>query len=345
MRCYLPFAIGYRAVLAAAVVAVSGIAPAAAQDFYAGKTVTVVVGTDAGGGYDIYARAIARHLGRHIAGKPTVIVQNMPGAGSAKAAEFMYALAPKDGTTIGLIFPGMVVEPLLQPGKFRFDPTKFEYLGSADSGTRLCVTHRSSKIKSMDDAMKIPSTFGGSAPGSSTTDYAQMLINLAGAKMRVVNGYKSSIDTVLAMERGEVDGICGYDSSSFKSQKPEWYNTSEAHMIQQAGLEPNAELLKIGVPSIWDTIKGENRKIAEVVIAQQEFHRPFLAPPGVAAGPLGTLRKAFMATLADGDFLVDATKMKLSITPKDGEAVALLVKQMFASPPELVEKVNRALKP
>ncbi len=322
-----------------------GAIPAAAQDFYAGKTLTIVVGTDAGGGYDIYARAIARHLGKQIAGKPTVIVQNMPGAGSAKAAEFMYTLAPKEGTTIGLIFPGMVVEPLLQPGKFRFDPTKFEYLGSADSGTRLCVTHKSSKIKSMDDAMKIPSTFGGSAPGSSTTDYAQMLINLAGAKMRVVNGYKSSIDTVLAMERGEVDGICGYDSSSFKSQKPEWYNTPEAHMIQQAGLAPNEELLKLGVPSIWDHIKGENRTIAEVVIAQQEFHRPFLAPPGVVPAQLAILRKAFMATLVDKEFLADATKMKLSITPKDAETVTALVKKMFASPPDLVAKVNKALKP
>ena len=136
-------------------------AGASAQDFYAGKTLTVVVGTDAGGGYDIYARTIARHLGKQMPGKPTVIVQNMPGAGSAKAAEFMYNLAPKDGTTIGLIFPGMVVEPLLQPGKFRFDPTKYEYLGSADSGIRLCVTHKSSKIKSFEDALKMPSTFGG----------------------------------------------------------------------------------------------------------------------------------------------------------------------------------------
>ncbi len=319
--------------------------PVAAQDFYAGKTLSVVVGTDAGGGYDIYARTIARHLGKYIPGKPTVIVQNMPGAGSAKAAEFMYNLAPKDGLSIGLIFPGMVVEPLLQPGKFRFDPTKFEYLGSADSGIRLCVTHKSSKIKSMEDVLKMPSTFGGSAIGSSTTDYAQMLINLAGAKIKIVNGYKSSNDTVLAMERAEVDGICGYDSSSFKAQKPGWYNTPEAHMILQAGLAPGEELTKLGVPSIWKYITGENRKIAEVVIAQQEFHRPFLAPPGVVPAQLAILRKAFMATLADTEFLADATKMKLSITPKDAETVTALVKKMFASPPDLVAKVNKALKP
>ena len=328
-----------------ALAALPATTPAAAQNFYEGKTVNLIVGTDAGGGYDIYGRTVARHIGKHIPGKPTVIVQNMPGAGSAKAAEFLYVLAPKDGLTFGLIFPGMVVEPLLQPGKFRFDPTRFEYLGSADSGSRLCVTHRSSRIKTFDDALKLPSNFGGSAFGSSTTDYAQLLINLAGAKMRIVNGYKSSIDTVLAAERGEIDGLCGYDSSSFRSQKPDWFNSPEANMILQAALEPFPELTKLGVPHIWQYISGENRTIAEVVLAQQEFHRPFLAPPGVPADRLAILRTAFMATMTDADFLGDAARMKLTITPKDAETVAKLVKQMYASPPELIAKVNKALKP
>jgi tripartite-type tricarboxylate transporter receptor subunit TctC len=331
--------------LAGAALAIASAMPATAQNFYEGKTVNIVVGTEAGGGYDIYGRAVARHIGRHLPGKPTVIVQNMPGAGSAKAAEFLFALAPKEGATIGLIFPGIIVEPLLQPGKFRFDPTKFEYLGSADSGTRLCVTHRSSKIKTFDDALKMPSNFGGSAFGSSTTDYAQLLINLAGAKFRIVNGYKSSIDTVLAAERGEVDGLCGYDSSSFRAQKPDWFNTPEAHMILQAALEPFPELTKLGVPHIWQYVSGENRKIAEVILAQQEFHRPFLAPPGVPADRLALLRTAFMATMNDPDFLADAQKMKLTITPKDASTVTELVKKMYASPPELLAKVNKALKP
>jgi tripartite-type tricarboxylate transporter receptor subunit TctC len=331
--------------LAGAALAIASAMPATAQNFYEGKTVNIVVGTEAGGGYDIYGRAVARHIGRHLPGKPTVIVQNMPGAGSAKAAEFLFALAPKEGATIGLIFPGIIVEPLLQPGKFRFDPTKFEYLGSADSGTRLCVTHRSSKIKTFDDALKMPSNFGGSAFGSSTTDYAQLLINLAGAKFRIVNGYKSSIDTVLAAERGEVDGLCGYDSSSFRAQKPDWFNTPEAHMILQAALEPFPELTKLGVPHIWQYVSGENRKIAEVIHAQQEFHRPFLAPPGVPADRLALLRTAFMATMNDPDFLADAQKMKLTITPKDASTVTELVKKMYASPPELLAKVNKALKP
>jgi tripartite-type tricarboxylate transporter receptor subunit TctC len=340
----LSLCIWKRALLA---IAAAGTAPLGlhAQSFYEGKTLTIVVGTDVGGGYDLYGRTVARHLGRHVPGKPSVIVQNMPGAGSARAAEYLYVIAPKDGGTIGLIFPGMVVEPLMQPGKFRFDPTKFEYLGSADSGTRLCVTYKTSKIKTFEDALKLPSTFGGSAPGSSTTDYAQMLVNLAGAKMRIVNGYKSSIDTVLAMERGEVDGICGYDSSSFRAQKGEWFNSPEAYMIIQAALEPNPELTRLGVPHIWKYVTGENRRIAEVVLAQQEFHRPFLAPPGVPADRLAILRAGFMATMTDADFLADAKKMKLSISPKDARTVTELVLKMYASPPDLVDKVNKALKP
>ena len=319
--------------------------PAVAQHFYTGKTINLVVGTEVGGGYDIYGRAVARHIARHIPGKPLVIVQNMPGAGSAKAAEYLYTMAPNDGTAIGLIFPGMVVEPLMEPGKFRFDPTKFEYLGTADSGARLCITHKSSKIKTFDDALKNPSIFGGSAPGSSTTDYAQLFINLAGAKMRIVNGYKSTVDTVLAAEGGEIDGLCGYDSSSFRAQKPDWFNTTEAQMIVHASLEPFPELISLGVPHIWNYISGENRKIAEVVLAQQEFHRPFLAPPGVNPERLTILKSAFMSTMSDPEFLQDAKMMKLTIAPKDARTVSELVNKMYVSPPELLQKVMRALKP
>jgi tripartite-type tricarboxylate transporter receptor subunit TctC len=317
----------------------------AQSSFYEGKTIHLIVGTETGGGYDIYGRTVARHLGKHIPGKPLVIVQNMPGAGSAKAADFLYSIAPKDGLTIGLIFPGMVVEPLMQPGKFRFDPTKYEYLGTADSGARLCVTHRSSKIKTFDDALKMPSLFGGTAPGSSTTDYAQLLINLANAKMRIVNGYVSTVDTILAAERAEVDGLCGYDSSSFRAQKPDWFNTPEANMILHVSLEPFPELTKLGVPHIWQYVSGENRKIAEVILAQQEFHRPFITPPGVSKDHLATLRKAFMDTMNDPQFLEDAKMMKLTIAAKDGETVAGLVQKMYASPPDLLDKVRRALKP
>ena len=319
---------------------------ASAQGVYDGRQVTMVVGTEAGAGYDIYGRIVARHIGRFIPGKPNVIVQNMPGAGSAKAAEYLYALAPKDGSTFGIVFPGILVEPLTaEANKFRFQPVRFAYVGSADSGTRMCVTYKTSKIKTFEDAQKLPSNFGGSTPGTSTTDYSQMLIKLAGAKIKIINGYRSSIDTVIAMERGEIDGMCGLDISSLRSMRTDWVGTPEAQLILQAALVPNAELLKMGAPSIWDYITGDNRKAAEIVIAQQEFHRPFVAPPETPPAQLAVLRTAFAAATKDAEFLADAARINLSIAPKDGEAVASLVKQLYASPPELVERLRQALRP
>ena len=311
-----------------------------------GKTVTIVIGTDAGGGFDLYARAVGRHIGRYLPGKPLIIPQNMPGAGSVKATEYLYTLAPKDGTTFGIVFPGALIEPLASGGtKFRYDPTKFEYLGTADSGTRLCVTHHTSKIKTFEDAQRLPSNFAGSAPSSSTTDYAQMLISLAGMKAKIVNGYKSTVDTMVALERGEVDGLCGYDSGSFQAQRPDWFGTPLAHMILQVGLEPSEKLTAMGVPSLWKYVSGENRVIAELIVAQQEFHRPFIAPPGVSAAHLAALRTAFMATMKDPEFVADAARMKLDVNPKDGATVAALIGRMYGSPPELVDKMRKALRP
>ena len=196
--------------------------PAAALDFYERKQINLVVGVEAGPGYDAYARFVARHITRFIPGKPTIVVQNMPGAGTAKAAEYIYTLAPKDGTVFGLIFPGTILEPLsAEPGKYRFDPSKFTYIGSANSGVRMCITYKTSRIKTFKDALEIPSIFGGAQPGAAITDYAQMMVNLAGAKFRIVNGYRSSLPTMLAMERGEIDGVCGLDVSSLRAMRAE----------------------------------------------------------------------------------------------------------------------------
>ena len=320
--------------------------PATAQNFYEGKQVTLVVGTEAGAGYDIYGRTVGRHIGKHIPGKPTIIVQNMPGAGSAKAAEYLFNLAPKDGTAFGIVFPGILVEPLTaEDKKFRFEPVKFAYLGSADSGIRMCVTHKGSPVKTFADALKIPSNMGGSTPGSSTTDYAQMLIKLADARFKIINGYRSSIDTVVAMERNEIDGMCGLDISSLSAMRPDWVDKGQSNLILQASLTPSDRLLKMGIPSIWDYITGDNRKAAEIVITQQEFHRPFIAPPETPADRHAILRKAFAAALQDPELQADATKINLTTAWKDGETVTALVKQVYASPPEHVQRLRQALRP
>jgi tripartite-type tricarboxylate transporter receptor subunit TctC len=337
---------GVAALLACTTAALALSAPAAAQDFYEGKQIRLVVGVEAGPGYDAYARFVARHMVRFIPGKPAIIVQNMPGAGTSKAAEYIYTLAPKDGTVFGMIFPGTILEPLsAEPGKYRFDPARFTYVGSADSGVRMCITYKTSKIKTFKDALEMPSIFGGAQPGAAITDYAQMMVNLAGAKFKIVNGYRSSLPTMLAMERGEIDGVCGLDVSSLRAMRPTWIDNREVNLLVQAALEPRRDLLESGVPSLWDYITGDNRKTAEIVVAQQEFQRPFIAPPEMPAERLAVLRKAFMAALADPATLAEADKMGLTIGPKDGESVAALVKQLYAASPEQIERLRKALRP
>jgi tripartite-type tricarboxylate transporter receptor subunit TctC len=317
---------------------------ALAQGSYQGKTVTVVVGTDAGGGFDIYGRAVARHIQKHLPGQPNVIVQNMPGAGSMKAAEYLYGIAPKDGTVIAIVFPAALTEPLIAaPGKLRYDPTKFGYLGTADSATWLCITSGKSKIKTFEDAQKIPSTMAGVAAGSSTVDYVNMFNALADTKFKLVSGYKSTAEVVLAIDRGEADGVCGYDVSSLKAQKPDWFGTPLANLIVQAGLEPSEEMTKMGVPSIWKYVTGENRKVAELIVSQQVFGRPFMAPPGVPERELNLLRTAFMATMADPEFLADTERVKLAVNPKSGDEVSGLIQKVYAAPKEVIERMKQAL--
>jgi tripartite-type tricarboxylate transporter receptor subunit TctC len=318
--------------------------PVQAEDFYAGKSIEVLIGSGVGGGYDRYARTVLHHMVKRIPGHPTYVPRNMPGAGSMKTAEYLSTMAPKDGTTIALLQPGALFEPLVNDKlKFRYDPAKLEMIGSANSGTRVCVTFHKSKIKTFDDALKTITMMGGNSPGSSTTDYSLMLNHLAGAKLNVVDGYNSTSLIVLAMERGELDGVCGFDTASFASQKPDWYATDLSHMILQVGIDPDPELEKIGVPSIWKYVHGRNRQVAELILSQQEFHRPFVAPPGTGPGQLAILRRAFNATMQDPEFLADAKRAQLDIAPKTGEVIDGLIKKVYAAPKDLIDEARKAL--
>jgi tripartite-type tricarboxylate transporter receptor subunit TctC len=333
---------------AAAALAIAGLFacwPVHAQDFYANKTINFIAGADVGGGYDIYARAIARHIDRYIPGKPTIVVQNMPGAGSKKAAEYMFAQAPKDGTAIAILFPGAIVGPLLEEGPARFDPKQFEYLGTADSSTRVCVTWHGSKIKTFEDAQKGEGILGASAAGGSSRDYGFMLNNLAGTKFKVVSGYKGSNEISLAIERGEVDGMCGFDWTSIKSQRPDWVQDKKLNILVQMALEPEEELTKMGVPHIWKFASGENRKVMELIISQQVFGRPFLVPPGTPPDRVKILRDAFAATFKDKEFLADAEKVKIVISPLSGGEVQKVVKSLYEAPKEVVDRAKKAIQP
>src|SRR5882757_5392691 len=293
-----------RAGLAAALVACLVSTPSAAADFYAGRTIDFVIGSDVGGGFDVYARVIARHLARFLPGSPTIVPKNQPGAGSGRAAALLYSVAPKDGSAIAAVFPGAIMGPLLDDrAQALYDPTKFQYLGSADSPTRLCITHGRSKVRSFEDALHQKTITGASAAGGSTRDYVNMLKRATGAMFELVAGYKGTAEILLAMERGEVDGLCGIDWSSLKTQRPAWIRDGSVNILLQTSLEPDAELTKRGVPPVWPFIAGDDdKKAAALIIGQQVFGRPYLAPPGIAAEPLALLRAGFAATLQDQEF-------------------------------------------
>lgn len=321
--------------------------PALAGDDYAGKSIDLLIGAPPGGGYDIYARALARHYGRHIPGQPAIVAKNMPGAGSARAAGFISTMAPKDGTAIAAIMPGAVMGPLLdEKAEALFDPTKVLYLGTANSGTRVCVSRKDSKIRSFDDARTQKAAFGGVSTNDSTREYGYMHKKTAGARYDVVSGYSGTAEIALAMERGEIDGACGWDWASLKSQRPDWIRDNKINLLLQVGLEPNAELARMGVPSVFKYVTNEeDRKVVELIISQQVFQRSYIAPPGVPAGQIETLRSAFDATMRDKEFLTDAETMRIDISPLPGAKVQELVAKLYASPKDIVARARQAISP
>jgi tripartite-type tricarboxylate transporter receptor subunit TctC len=325
----------------------AAVVPAKAEDFYAGKTIEILVGSAAGGGFDIYARALARHWGRFIPGNPTIVVRNMPGAGGARSAAYVSSVAPKDGTVLAAPMPGAIVGPLLDDSaQAGFDPAKLQYLGTADSGVRVCVTMGSSKVKRFEDALTTTAIMGATQPGGSSTDYAYLHRHTSGAKFDVVLGYQAMTDTSLAMERGELDGTCGWDWSSLKAMKPDWIRDKRVNILFQVGREPDPELTAMGVPEIWKFLNTEeDRKVVELVASQQVFMRFFVAPPETPTARIGVLRAAFDQVTKDADFLRDAERQQLSIKPLGGDKVQDLVEKMYASPKEIIDRAKRAIKP
>jgi tripartite-type tricarboxylate transporter receptor subunit TctC len=321
--------------------------PASAVDSYAGKTIEWIVGAPPGGGYDIYARVVARHLGRHIPGEPTVVVKNMPGAGSAKAAQYIQTIAPKDGTSVAGVMPGAIMGPLLDDHSApMFDPNKVRYVGTANSGTRVCVTLKSGKIQKFEDAQKIKAKFGGSAPNDSTFEYGYLHKHTSGALWDIVPGYRGTPDMALAMERGEIDGVCGWDWSSFKSQKPDWIKDGKVNVLMQVSIEPHPELTKMGVPSVFQFVKdNEAKKVVELVISQTVFHRSYIAPPETPPAQLEILRKAFDETMADPALLDDAQKMRIDIEPLSGAKVQEVVSRLYITPKDIIERARKAIRP
>lgn len=322
--------------------------PALAQDsvakFYKGREIKLYIGSTAGGGYDGYGRLLARHLGEHIPGNPTIVALNMDGAGSNRLATYMYTVAPKDGSEFALIFPGAVLDPLIGTQQVQHDPSKFLYIGSANIEVFTCFVRADSPVKTYKDAMSMQVLLAASAAGGSTRDMPALENHLLGTKFRVVSGYPGSRQINLAIEQGEVQGACGIGWSSIEAQNPDWISGGKITMLAQETTKGHPSLDAKGVPLTYSFAKNaEDREIMELVYSQEVFGRPFILPPGVPADRVAALRKAFLETLDDKDVLAEAQKQRLDIAPIPGEQVQALVAKIYSFPPDIVAKAKQAL--
>jgi tripartite-type tricarboxylate transporter receptor subunit TctC len=312
--------------------------------FYRGKTVSIVVGSAVGGGFDTYGRLVGRHLGRFIPGNPTVIVQNIPGAGSNRAASYVALNAPKDGTVIGAVQAIGVTQTLLSDQPVPHDPSKLIMIGSANSSVFFCVVRSDASVKSFAETFDKEAIIGTSSEGATLRDYPVMLVNLLGVKMRLIGGYAGSREIMIAIERNEVQGMCGMDWSSFLTQQPAWVSSGFARLLAQEDLKGHPVMNKVGVPLTISFAKNaEARDAMELIYSQNLFGRPYIMSPGVPADRVAALRQAFAATLKDKAVLADAEKLGLDINPMGGEELQALVARLYAMPPNVVARAKQSL--
>jgi len=319
-------------------------APAAAQSAepFAGKTVTVIIGFGAGGGYDMWGRLVARNVGKYLPGKPTIIPQNMPGAGSYVATSHIYNAAPKDGTVFGIIARDAALGPLSGAPGARFDATKLSWLGTPTKEHNVCIANSGAAVKNIKDLKEKQLVLGDTGPGTGTRSYPKVLGDVFGFKFKIVGGFPSSADVFLAMERGEVDGICE-SLDSVKSRRPDWISGKKVNVLLQAGSVAHPELKD--VPSVFDLARNpEERQLLEYLYAGQEIGRPFVAPPDLPADRLKILREAFDATMKDPDFVAEAKRNKLEVEPDSGEHLATLIKKIYATPKPIIDRVSDLIK-
>ncbi len=312
-------------------------------DFYKGRNIDLYVGYSTGGAYDLYARVIGRHMGTHIPGNPTLVPRNMEGAGSLRLANYLYRVAPQDGSAMATIGRGIAFDPLLIGKGDQFDAQKFTWLGSANNEVSVCVAMKDSGITKFEDLFSKELTVGGTGTSSDTDQFPRVLNGVLGTHFKIVEGYPGGNDVVLAMERGEVNGRCGWSWSSVKSTHKSWIDDKRMVVLVQLSLTKHPELPD--VPLVMDFAKtDEQRQILKMVFARNVMGRPFLAPPNLPADRVAALRKAFMDTMTDKEFIAEADKAQLEINPVSGEDVEKLVKEVYATPADVVAKAKAAAK-
>lgn len=314
-------------------------APAAAQSvesFYKGKTVDMFIGYSAGGGYDTYGRIVARYMGKHIPGSPNMLPKNLPGAGSLLLVNQLYNTLPKDGTVIGIFARAAAWEPLFGNQQAKFDPTKLNWLGSGNNEVSICGFWHTAGLTSTEQFMTTPLVVGGTGPGADTDNFPLTLNNVLGTKLKLITGYPGGNDVNIAIERGEVQGRCGWSWSSVKSTRPDWLSEKKIFIPVQFALAKHADLPD--VPLVLDLAKTDDqRKILEVIFSAQPMGRPFATGPNVPAERVKALREAFDATFKDKEFLAEAEKAKLEIDPVSGAEVEAIVNKVAGMPQDLLK--------
>ena len=311
------------------------------EEFYRGKSISMLIGFSVGGGYDLYGRHLARHMGKHIPGKPTIIPQNMAGAGSLRAANFLYSASPKDGTHIGTFARTTGINPLLESGA-TFDGTKFTWLGSVTDDVSTCITWHTSAVKTWKDFLEKPVTLGGQGPSSEPDIFARLYKNVFGANVKLVAGYPGTNEITLAMERGEVEGLCGLSWSTIKTRHAAWLRDKKINLLVQAAFKKEPDMGD--VPLIMDQTKDvEKTKILKLILAAQEMARPFAAPPGIPEDRKAALIAAFEATMKDPEFLADAQKLNIDVNPVSAKALNDLLAELYATPKDVIQKASQAI--
>jgi tripartite-type tricarboxylate transporter receptor subunit TctC len=320
-------------------------APAAraqpAAEFYKGKSVTLVVSSSPGGGYDIMSRTIAKYLGSHLPGNPRILVQNMPGAGGIVAMNYLYTNAPKDGTMLGAMQNNTPFEPLLGTREAKYDPTKFNWLGSPSTEVGLIAVWRNVPVNTLADLKRREITVGSSGANSTPSFYARLINETLGTKMRIVVGYPGQNEVYFAMERGEVDGFPSLFYNTLNATRPAWRKEKNIKLILQYGLEKEPEIAE--VPNALDLVTDPDDKLLlRAGLAEVTLGRPYLMPPNVPPDRVAAMRKALEGTFKDPAFLADSKRMSLGVSsPRTGAQIQRLIEETYRTPPKIVERLRK----
>lgn len=330
--------------LAAALAAGISIQPSAAEsvgDFYKGKKIRVLIGYSAGGGYDIYARMITRHMAKHIPGNPTIVPQNKPGAGSLVTAGYMHTAAPKDGTVLGTIDQGIAVARVLDPKRVKFDPSKFIWIGNVNEGNNIIMMWHTANIKTWQDLKKREVIVGGTGVTGGSVQYPRAMNNILGTKFKIIHGFRGGKRVDLAMERGEVEGRGSQAWASVKARSPEYLSKNLVTIPVQMGLTKEKDL---DAPLLMDLAPNEAaRKVFWLLSTPVRVGRPILTTPGVPADRVKALRAAFDAAVEDKEFRAEAGRANWDINPVSGADVQKIIEETMKTPKQIVDLANAAL--